>query len=171
MAIGLACALTTLAAAADKFPEPTGIGKATFGMAVAEVKELFPNMRPTKATEAALKKGGEQTLAEFDLDDQSVGPLKCKCRLRFFKERFYQASFNCPDRDPVVEYLNKTYGPPTQSTATSIYWMGEHGMVGLAPRSAGFSLEDVKIGKEVQMTLVTAVFGQTPVITPVAPTP
>jgi hypothetical protein len=143
-------------AAADKFPEPTGIGKAKFGMSVGEVRKLYPKLQPTKGTEEALKKG-EQLVVIYEMDNQSVGPLKpCHTELRFFKDELYEVQIHCPDRDKVVAYLQKTYGPSTKASEKSIFWKGEHSAVTLAPRSGAFAFDDLKRSQAMQAALLAA---------------
>ena len=147
-------AMAASAAAEVKFKEPTGFGKAKFGMSVADVRKVYPQMQATKGTEQVAGKGGEAFLLIFELDNQSVGPLKpCKAELRFFQNELYAVNFRCPDKVQVQQYLQKTYGLPTKTTERSAFWIGEHGAVSLSPSSGAFGFSDVKRGKAMQTVL------------------
>lgn len=143
-----------VSAAADKFVEPTGFGKAKFGMSVAEVHKLYPKMQPTKGTEEAMKKGGQLVLI-YDLEDQSVGPLKpCAANLRFFNDELYEVQFHCPDRVKVGQYLQKTYGEPTRTTEKAVFWMGKHNAVSLAPKTGAFGFSNLVRTQALQSILL-----------------
>ena len=148
-----AAAASAAATETMKAPEPTGFGKAKFGMSVAEVRKLYPQLHPSKATEEAVKKG-DQVLLIFELENQSVGSLKpCGAQLRFFKGELYEVQFRCPDRAKVAPYLQKTYGLPTKTTENAAFWMGKHSAVSLAPRSGAFGFSDLKRAQAMQSML------------------
>jgi hypothetical protein len=137
-----ALAAAAVTAAEVKFREPTGYGKAKFGMSAAQVKKLYPKLEPAKATAEAAG-NAQQLLAVYFLEDQRVGPLKqCKVEFRFYKDELYEIQFRCPDRAGVGDYLQKTYGMPNQPSGNAVFWMGEHSAVSLAPRSGAFAYAD-----------------------------
>jgi hypothetical protein len=144
-AVILLCAVAVWAASAaagETFVEPTGFGKAKFGMPVAQVHKLYPKLHPAKATEAAAGKG-DQLLTIYLLEKQSVGPLKpCTAEFRFLKDELYEIQFRCPDRVKVGEYLQKTFGTPTKVAENAAFWMGKNAAVSLAPRSGAFAYGD-----------------------------
>lgn len=157
-AVILLCAVGVWAASAAaaeimKAPEPTGFGKATFGMSPAQVGKLFPKMQPTEATEATAGKG-DQLMAIYQVEGQRVGPLRpCRVEFRFFKDELYEIQFRCPDRVKVAQYLQKTYGVPTKATENAAFWMGKHSAVSLAPRSGAFAYGDAKRTQAMQAML------------------
>jgi hypothetical protein len=153
LAAWLVCAFAATAAAADKFPEPTGFGKAKFGIAAGEAVKLYPKLRPTKGTEEALAKGQHMVLI-YEMENEKVGSLKaCRVQFRFFNGEFYEAQFFCPDRAKIAEYLKKTYGEPTKASDKAVYWIGKEGAVSLSPRSGAFGFSDLKRSQVMQASM------------------
>jgi len=148
-------ATPALVAAATEFHEPTGFGKAKFGMSVADVKKVNPKLEPTEAMRK-LEGKGPQMLAIYELKDQSVGTLKpCQAEFRFFNDELYEVQFHCPDRVKIGEYLQKTYGEPTKTTEQAAFWMGKHSAVSLAPRTGAFGFSDLVRSQAMQSVLFT----------------
>jgi len=136
-------------AAEVKFVEPAGFGKAKFGMSAAQVTKLYPKLRQEKAIESPT--GEAPPMAVYYLDDQRVGTLKqCKVELRFFKDELYEFQFRCPERAKVGDYLKKTYGLPTKSTETAVFWMGKQSAVGFSPPSGAFAYSDLARSQAMQ---------------------
>ncbi len=153
----LVCVMTTWAAsagAAMKAAEPTGFGKAKFGMSASEVTKLIPKLQPNKATAAAAGSKDALLMTIYDVEDQKVGPLtKCKAEFRFYKDELYEVQFRCPDRVKVGNYLQKTYGLPDKMTENAVFWMGKHSSVALSPHSGAFSFGDLQRSQALQSLL------------------
>lgn len=157
--------------AAEKFPEPSGFGKAKFGMSVAQVRKLYPKLQPAKGTEQAASKGQQFVLA-YGLENQSVGPLTgCRAQLRFFKDELYEVQFRCPDHDKVIDYFKKTYEEGPTVVGNSVYWMGQQGAVSLTPKSGVFAFSDVKRTQAMQSALLVGLGKRLPPQTPTATAP
>ena len=150
-----AVAAWAASAAADmKTAEPTGFGKAKFGMSRAQVGKLVPKVHPNTATAAAEGKGAPLLMAIYEVEDQSVGPLKkCRAEFRFFKDELYEVQFRCPDRVKVGQYLQKTYGLPDKMTENAVFWMGKHSAVSLSPKSGAFAFGDRERSQAMQSVL------------------
>ena len=150
------CAIAVSAAKAELSAEPGGFGEAKFGMSVDEVRKIYPTLHLTEATKRAI--AGD--LLQFEMENVTVGPLQpCSALLSFYNQEFYSARFRCPDRGKVVQYLEKTYGPPSKITAKGTSWAGEHGTVWLAPTGGTFGVDDVRRSLAVKAALLSGITG------------
>ena len=145
---------------AASFPEPEGLGAAKFGMTEGQVKARYPKMRlmppPTPGQQRPAF-----ALASYRLENQSVGSLrKCIVEFRFFRgadeahATLYEVQFHCPDREQAIDYLQRQFGLATQTTDTSLMWIGKKAGVTLVPRSGVFSFDDLARSQTMQRTLL-----------------
>jgi len=119
--------------------EPHGIGDATFGMSIDEVKKHFPNAAPMVEN--------QQELAYYTAGAKIPyeGLQNCKAVFLFFDDAFYQVAFDCSPRSAVEEVLTGKFGAPTTKCGGKNKhqtWVGEKSTVQMNCVNKGFNFGD-----------------------------
>lgn len=152
---GTLCAALVATAAAAKAPEPTGLGKLTFGMGVDQVKKLFPKMEElTLETNLGVGPLGGPNVQRFRLPKQTVAGVKqpVDLEIRFWKGKLWMIAvyYGVANDKAVMAALSKQYGPPTATNAQSSVWSGQHSVLFVEHGPGQYTIQDLALMKEAQ---------------------
>lgn len=139
-------------------PEPSGYGKARFGMTVEQVKQIYPAMTdPTIVSPQSQLASGPDPLplARYQINKQELSTLSgCDVVFQFYREALMQTEFYCPDKTAVAPYLEREFGPPSSRTARAWFWFGDTTVIAYNPHSGIFSFADKEANQSLQLTLL-----------------
>jgi len=132
--------------------EPTGFGKARFGMTVAQVSEIYPQMEKlTKSLGAAVVEGPLIERRVLWKEEISGLSKPVNVELRFWKDQLWVVIvyFGENDLETVVRLLTERHGPPSGKPANAI-WEGKKSTIMIAGKARWYSIQDNAISKEAQ---------------------
>jgi hypothetical protein len=136
--------------------EPTVFGKARFGMALEQMKALYPEMEDLKKSLGAAVAEG-QFIARRVLWKQKLPglPEPTDVELRFWKNQLWVVItyFGANDLDTVLKTLTERYGPPQGDPGTPV-WTGAKSTVIVAAKARWYSVHDNAISKEAQTIFI-----------------
>ena len=144
--------LVSAAAAMDH--EPTGFGKARFGMSPEEVEKLYPGkVRVLGQENLGASPVFSPRVVRQVLPDQKILDLKepTNVEFRYWDNKLWVVVvyFGQNTVQQVNEALRKEYGKPPAVSADSL-WTGTKAVVNTANRDRWYAISDLAISKEAQ---------------------
>lgn len=143
--------------AAPATNEPTGFGKARFGMSVEEVRALYPEMEATKQRLGAPVVEGP-LISRHVLWKQNVPGLNqpADVELRFWKNQLWVVIvyFGANDLDSVLRALTDQYGAPNKGDPRAPVWSGARSTIIVSAKAKWYSMHDNAISKDAQNALI-----------------
>ena len=152
----LSCLVTPALAATPK--QPTGYGKARFGMTPAEVEKLYKGQVRVLAQEnmGATPVTGPNIVRQL-LANQRVPGLKepTNVELRYWKDKLWVVIvyYGQNGNDAVNEALRAEYGAPTISAQDSV-WQGPKTLVNTSNRERWYAMSDVALSRDAQQAFM-----------------
>jgi len=153
-ALALLSLLASPAAALDVQKQPTGYGKARFGMSPQEVEKLFKGKVRTLGEEnlGATPITGPNVVRQVISDQKVPGfDQPTNVELRYWKGKLWVAIiyYGQNSTEQVNQALLKLYGEPTVMAA-DILWQFPKVMVNTANRERWYAIGDTALSREVQ---------------------
>jgi hypothetical protein len=146
------------ATAVEKRPGPSGLGKATFGMTIDQVKKIYPGMEEAKGSMGAPVVGGPY-IKRFALHHQKVDglPKPVDIELRFWKDKFwlYIVYIDGIDTAQVDKALTAAYGPVSNTDTAIGVWDGVKSAIVFERKNGRYSVNDNAMSKEASAWFVS----------------
>jgi len=148
-------AAATPAAPASSGQQPTGFGKAKFGMSLAEVWKMYPTARLLGEEEQAGAPVVDGPYIDRILVKDQPVPGFAKptmVEMRFWKDKLWAVIVYFGDNDPEKSkaYLESKFGNPTSTDGSNPTWVGEKVTSTASYMERWYGTSDVALSKQAQ---------------------
>ena len=130
--------------------EASGYGKATFGMKVDAVKEIYPALELSMAAPEQKPDEFGVPLSIYRLTGEKIDKLTCNIDFKFLNNILSYLDFYCAAKEDVPAYLEATYGPPATKGDTGWLWTGQTSFVSYAPSVGTFTVTSKRANDALQ---------------------